>query len=299
MSVYVYRREPSQGARELAEAIEGVRYRGLRMPIQQKVRGGDVVICWGERLDPINGVQVLNGAALTNKYQDAQRLRAAGVSTIEVSQTRPVVTAEVDPALELYTQVREAAGELYDTTFARTAVFNQGVNQLYTQLSTLRARLQTPAPAARQSGEWVGRMNNHVGGADLLAPPARPDFWVKRENITEEIRIHSFLGKSIRAGKKAPREDVPAASRHAWVRSFDGGWRIVYDGFKSKEAQRELAHRAVAALGLQFGAVDIGIKADRSLIVLEVNRAAGLEGGTIEAYASAIEGWLSNSGGAR
>jgi hypothetical protein len=37
--------------------------------------------------------------------------------------------------------------------------------------------------------------------------------------------------------------------------------------------------------------VDIGVRADGSLLVLEVNRAPGLEGGTITRYADAIRKW--------
>lgn len=298
--VYVYRREPSAGARELAEAIEGTRYRGSRIPMEQKARSGDVIVCWGESLRPINGVNILNGTPIQNKYQDAVRLRERGIPTVEVSRTRPTTQMQPvnDPAAEVFRQARELAGEFYDTNFARTTVFNQGVDQLYSQLQALRQRLQTPAPAPQQvsNGQWVGRLNNHVGGNDLLNPPLTPDFFVKREQFRDEIRIHSFMGKSIRAGRKVPRtasDATPFNGRpNEWIRSFDGGWKISYDGFKSKEPQRELAHCAVEALGLQFGAVDIGIKADGTLIVLEVNRAPGLSDGTIESYAKAIEAWL-------
>lgn len=137
---------------------------------------------------------------------------------------------------------------------------------------------------------WLPRRANHIGGHDLLHPPSNPDYWVKRENLVEEYRIHCFQGKSIRAGKKVHREGHTA---HDWVRSLDGGWRIMYDGFKSKKDMRALAGAACQALGLDFAAVDIGKKKDGGLIVLEANRAPGLEGNTITAYAAAIEKALS------
>jgi glutathione synthase/RimK-type ligase-like ATP-grasp enzyme len=65
---------------------------------------------------------------------------------------------------------------------------------------------------------------------------------------------------------------------------------ISYEGVSP--AHRNLAKKAVESLGLTFGAVDIGRKADNSLIVLEVNRAPGLEGNTINAYANAIVRYL-------
>ena len=67
---------------------------------------------------------------------------------------------------------------------------------------------------------------------------------------------------------------------------------ISYDGEVVKQRHRDIAHQAIQALGLQFGAVDIGERADGSLLVLEVNRAAGVEGGTVEAYARAVRRWI-------
>jgi hypothetical protein len=147
-----------------------------------------------------------------------------------------------------------------------------------------------PAPLAE---EWLGRRNNHVGGADLLAVPAQPDYYSRKENIVEEYRIHMFLGKSIRAGKKEKQATRPdgRTPAHPWIRSFDAGWKINYQGFKSNEAMRDLANKALKALKLDFGAVDLGKLADGSYIVLEVNRAPGVEGGTAETYAKKIIAW--------
>jgi hypothetical protein len=137
---------------------------------------------------------------------------------------------------------------------------------------------------------WLGRLDSHAGGNDLLTPPEEPDFYVRKEAFRREFRIHSFSGRSIRAGVKTEREGVDQI--HPWIRSWDGGWRVSYDGESVKQRHRDLAHQAVAALGLDFGAVDLGEGPGKELIVLEVNRAPGIEGGTIEAYARAIEGWF-------
>jgi hypothetical protein len=267
--IYVYRRRASDSARDLAEAMN-VNCRRLndlgRAHFGNGVRAGDVVICWGEALAPINGVKILNGAGLTNKMEDARLLRAANVPTVEVSQTRP-------PAVPANDWVEFQAARLNRDNARRV-------------ITQLQAFLATPVPVPMT---WLARRFNHVGGADLLQPPPQPDYFSKKEDLREEYRIHCFDGKSIRAGVKVPREGTQP---HAWIRSLDGGWRIRYDEFASKKAMRELAAQAVAALGLQFGAVDIGKKADNSLIVLEVNRAPGLEGNTTTVYANAIETWL-------
>ena len=141
------------------------------------------------------------------------------------------------------------------------------------------------------AGQGV-RRNNHIGGSDLLQGGGGifiPDYYSRKENIVEEYRLHIFRGKSIRAGVKVPRED---SETHEWIRSFDAGWRIQYDGFKSRREMRDLASSAVTALGLDFGAVDLGRLDTGELIVLEVNRAPGIEGGSVEAYVGGVKRWI-------
>lgn len=146
---------------------------------------------------------------------------------------------------------------------------------------------------------WLARSTYHTGGTDLLNPGRKKvGFWTKKEEFVKEIRIHSFGGRSIRAGVKALRKEFSldgakgTQKAHPWVRSWDGGWRIVYDGVTAQQKHRDVAHAAVKALDLHFGAVDIGERADGSLCVLEVNRAPGVEGGTVKRYADAIRGWV-------
>jgi hypothetical protein len=133
---------------------------------------------------------------------------------------------------------------------------------------------------------WLGRTNNHSGGKDLLIPSDSPDYWVQKLKIVHEFRVHVFKGKSIRAGVKVHRENFPGTP-HAWIRSYDAGWRLSSAQVKDfiTETVREEAKKAVKVLGLDFGAVDVGLLADGTAVVLEVNRQPGNEGGTSEAYA--------------
>ena len=304
--IYIYRRAASTSARELTDAIEGIRYRNLHRPIEQKAHTGDLVVCWGERLAADTcapGVLILNGAPLQNKFQDAVMLKAAGVTTVEVARMRPAaqpLPPAPDPARTLLTSAAEAAEDFLnidigDGAVPRNQVMLTGIRELEARCNTLRMALNTPAPVAQTApvGEWLARMNDHVGGNDLLQVPTQPDYYSKKETFVKEFRIHSLAGKSIRAGVKAPRTDAAFAGQtpHEWIRSWDGGWRIRYDGVSSKQKHRDLAHAAVAALGLQFGAVDIGERADGTLVVLECNRAPGLAEGTAAIYAQAIRNW--------
>ena len=78
MSMYVYRRAGSDGARALADVLGARRWRDQRTPLAQKARSGDVVVSWGEAVTGLpTGVRVLNGAPLQNKFTQAQALMAA------------------------------------------------------------------------------------------------------------------------------------------------------------------------------------------------------------------------------
>ena len=292
--LYVFRRASSTGARSLSEALNGIRMRNVER-LQRKVRAGDRIVMWGEHIPTIAGVMMLNNTPLQNKFEDATRLRAAGVSTIEVSRTRPVqapATPPPDPLIALWDDAADVADAFAGTTADRGQVAREGLDEFLTLLNNLKRAQLTGAPVATPVAalNWVPRLFNHTGGADLLHPPTTPEFFVKKEEFVKEYRVHSFMGKSLRAGKKVHRDGFPTP--HAWVKSWDGGWKIVYDGVTAKQRHRDIAHQAVAALGLQFGAVDIGERRDNSLVVLEVNRAPGLEGGTVDAYARAIRDGL-------
>lgn len=291
--IYVYRRRSSEGARNLVDELMNLdkpaRRWSERFP--RTPRAGDLVICWGEAA-PVGlaaDIKVLNGAPIRTKFDDALKLREAGVRTIEVSRTLGPGTPVPDPAAALFqTAVREAA-EFSELTFARSPVMVQSLNDVINALSNFRLGLATPAP---RPTAWLARRNDHVGGNDLLITGQGrvADFYAKKEEVLEEYRLHIFNGKSIRAGVKKHR--VGFVQPHPWIRSYDAGWFIDYAGFESSDQMKEIAKRAVSSLGLQFGAVDIGKLADGSLIVFEVNRAPGLEGGSAVSYANAVVKFL-------
>ena len=122
----------------------------------------------------------------------------------------------------------------------------------------------------------IGRSYGHRGGSDLLAGTGR-DYWVQRLDIHHEIRVHVFRGLAIRTGVKVHREGF--ADPSTWIRTWDGGWTLDYSKARAvRNSRRELAKEAVLALGLDFGAVDIGVLGDGRPVVLEVNTAPGVDG---------------------
>lgn len=139
---------------------------------------------------------------------------------------------------------------------------------------------------------WLARSINHQEGKDLLNGTKNPGFWTKKLAISKEFRVHVINGLSVRVGQKRPRLDT----FHPWIRSYDGGWGIYYDG-EAKDGfgkkGRELAKRAVELLGLQLAAVDLWLLEDGRWVVGEVNRRPALEGGVLREYVRHIQGLLS------
>ncbi len=293
--IYIYRRGPSDSARVLAEALEGRRVRNFD---RRSPRTTDRVVCWGEhlRLREVN-CPSLNGPAFRTKMEDAVKLREDGIPTIECVLSAPLEVDNITPHQRRLEQV----GRDMQAYLNATPMNTDRALALIPDFQAAALAVQTALAAPRSAQTWLGRSNHHTGGADLLVPPAVPDYYVRKLSLTREVRVHSFLGRSIRAGVKVPREASNGfeGDPHEWVRSWEGGWRLSYgqDPSPIKQRHRDLAHSAVRSLGLDFGAVDIGEVHGGGLVVLEVNRAPGLEGGTIEAYADAIRQWAENSTG--
>lgn len=132
---------------------------------------------------------------------------------------------------------------------------------------------------------WYARRLRHQEANDLLANLQVGDYYVRPIECVTEMRHHVFQGKVIRTGLKTPRLPNP----HPVFKSWNAGWALTY-GKETvgeawyNEAARRASKAAVKALGYDFGAVDVGVKADGSPVVFEVNSAPGLEGNTIKAY---------------
>jgi hypothetical protein len=177
--IYIYRPQASTGARLLAERLTELGHPARRIQ-QPRIGGSDeLLVSWGA--GPIHwGGSALNNIPLSNKLDDALKLREAGVPTIEVSRERPAVPA----------------GRGFFQPLTLSPVPPQGLNEAAARevIARLTAWLEAPLPEVA-STEWIGRCRNHVGGNDLLNPPAQPDYWVKREHLTEEYRVHVFDGR--------------------------------------------------------------------------------------------------------
>jgi len=114
--------------------------------------------------------------------------------------------------------------------------------------------------------------------------------YVKYHKKKHEFRVHVFNGEVIDYVEKKKKLSVESDdSNKSLIRSHDNGWVFCRNGILVLDSVKEEAIKAVRALGLDFGAVDLIISKD-VVICLEVNTAPGLEGSTLEKYAQAIRG---------
>jgi glutathione synthase/RimK-type ligase-like ATP-grasp enzyme len=105
---------------------------------------------------------------------------------------------------------------------------------------------------------------------------------------SKEYRVHVFKGAIIDIQEKRKRVGFEGEF-NAKIRNLNNGWVFCREDVSAPVPVLEEAVAAVDALNLDFGAVDIiWNKHYNKAYVLEINTAPGLEGATIDAYASAI-----------
>ena len=106
----------------------------------------------------------------------------------------------------------------------------------------------------------------------------------------DEYRIHVFreLGV-IDVQQKRRNSEVSSEDRDPYIRNHDAGWVFCREEIHPPQAVLNVAVNSVLALGLDFGAVDIGFHNNIGVCVYEVNTAPGLEGQTLTNYINAFK----------
>lgn len=132
-------------------------------------------------------------------------------------------------------------------------------------------------------------LNGHSGAGIVIANDrgelVRSPLYVRYMKKRDEYRIHVGREGIIAVQRKAiPNGPEPLDTR---IRNHHNGYVFVRNNVEPPRQVVEQAQLAIAALGLDFGAVDIIWNNHYQLAtVLEVNTAPGLEGQTITDYAN-------------
>lgn len=132
-------------------------------------------------------------------------------------------------------------------------------------------------------------LNGHSGAGiivadkadDIVLAPLYTAYIPKKH----EYRYHVFNGKVIDVQRKARNKEVADEDVNWKVRNHDNGFIFMREGVEIVPEAEAEAIKAVEALGLDFGAVDIiWNEKQNKYYVLECNSAPGLTGTTLEKY---------------
>lgn len=124
---------------------------------------------------------------------------------------------------------------------------------------------------------------------DITELPPAP-LYVKYVKKADEYRIHVVRGEVVDVQQKKRCLSTPDEEVNWQVRNHANGWVFARDGVVAPDCVLDAARSAVVALGLDFGAVDIGYNTHAGeCTVYEVNTAPGLEGTTVDRYYNALE----------
>lgn len=248
MKAYVYSHNPhSEGAKELARAL-GIKR--VKHGPASKFRGGrgNAIINWG-----------------------------AG--------TLPDQVAACEKIYNIPQSIRNASNKL--KSFELFAEAGVSIPQFFKTKEEARAYLQS-----NRGSSVVCRtvLNGHSGVgiviADGEAGLVDAPLYTAYVKKSQEYRYHVFSGRVVDIQRKARRREVPDDQVNWQVRNLDGGFIFAREGVVESEEASENAIKAVASLGLDFGAVDLIFnERENKYYVLEVNTAPGLAGSTLDGYA--------------
>lgn len=131
-----------------------------------------------------------------------------------------------------------------------------------------------------------------IVGPENMAEFCRAPLYVKYKKKKDEYRIHIVNGEIIDEQRKAKRTDYEG-ERNTQIRNLANGYIFAREGFETPEDVRVQAKLAMAASGLDFGAVDVIYNnREQQAYVLEINSAPGLMGTTLTNYANAFRGMM-------
>lgn len=237
----------SQGCKNLAEALNLKR---IAKVSKFKPRAGDTIINWGSsalRVDEVEGCKVIN-------HPSAIKSAANKVLFFRALQGHDDI--QTVPSTENKGVAQGWINEGH-TVYARTSVTGH-------------------------SGDGISV--HDADGDDLVHAPLYTRAIVGKRR---EIRLHVFQDEVILVQQKRRREGWQEDENYNdEVRNHGNGW--VYSHLNVTEPPpqaTEMAVKAVKALGLDFGIVDM-ITQRGECYILEVNTACGLEGNTVTVYAN-------------
>lgn len=141
---------------------------------------------------------------------------------------------------------------------------------------------------AGHSGAGIVISNNR---SSLVPAPLYTQYIKKQAEYRIHVGMRDGVPVVIAQQRKARKLDVPDHAVNWQVRNLAGGFVYVRQDVNAGPTVTDAAKVAIAASGLDFGAVDvIWNESQERAYVLEINTAPGLEGQTIGDYARFFKG---------
>lgn len=142
-----------------------------------------------------------------------------------------------------------------------------------------------------EPGVWLARSRRGFGGRDIQVANGYPvvgaEFYSRYVPNEREYRIHVVCGEVIRVQRKYLER--PDWRRSEYIKNHANGYVFEAPSRKLNKSRLDVAVRAVEALGLDFGAVDLVVGEDGLEYVLEVNTAPACSPLTLSAYVAAFK----------
>jgi hypothetical protein len=124
-------------------------------------------------------------------------------------------------------------------------------------------------------------------------PIANAPLYTRFYKCDREVRVHVVGDQVIDfSEKRRDRSFVNDGTPRYWIRTHSNGWIYAREGAKLTDSEKATAVLAVRALGLDYGAVDMRVRAGGGCAVLEVNSAPGITGSTLDSYEEAFKNIL-------
>ena len=258
--VYPYRLS-SGSARSIARAFKTicVRPNGTYRP-----RSGDVIVNWGNSVTPswwLNWCR--ENAQLLNKPEHV------------------VVASDKRRTFEKLAQL---PGDLLpEWTTNRDTAKQWLTHPIYGRLkNAVVCRTLTRASEGR------GIVLASTEAAIVAAP-----LYTRYKPKTQEFRIHVNAKYGvIDIQEKRKRQGSEKKEEHQFIRSHDHNWVFCREDIQCPDRVIAASIEALAALGLDFGAVDVGWHPDYGMAIYEINTAPGLEGQTLQHYITMFRRYL-------
>lgn len=197
--------------------------------------------------------------------------------------------------LNLPENVAKATNKL--STFVLLKQHNVSIPEFTTDFTVAKAWAKDEGKIVVARSTLTG---NSGAGIYIIDPSSEEDYdytrnfplWTKHLRHKFEYRVHVFKETVLDVTQKKKKSGEQNVDQY--VRSHKKGWVFCRENIIVPDIVLEEALKAVTALKLDFGAVDIGYRErEDKAFVFEVNTAPGIEGITLEKYIGALNEMVS------